>query len=92
MAFGEGACGVCVQDVTHLHGGMLLCVDVSPCCGEERPERAINSPGGGSSILLHTSVSLNFISGGSRETWDNMGAAAAAETDYYSFVCMKTAG
>lgn len=47
MAFGKGVCGVCVcvWDVIHCYGSMLL--NVSPCWGEECPECAVHAPGGG---------------------------------------------
>lgn len=50
---------VCVWDVIHCYGSMLL--NVSPCWGEECPERAVNAPRGWTSMLIHTSVPLDMF-------------------------------
>lgn len=76
MAFGEGVCGVCAhrcacvcaRDVIHCYGSMLL--SVSPCWGEECPERSVNAPCGGRMVGrqhddTHTSITLNVCS-----TWN----------------------
>ena len=50
---------VCVWDVIHCYGSMLL--NVSPCWGEECPERALNAPSGWTSMLIHTSAPLDMF-------------------------------
>lgn len=59
---------VCARDVIHCYGSMLL--SVSPCWGEECPERSVNAPCGGRMVGrqhddTHTSITLNVCS-----TWN----------------------
>lgn len=45
---------VCVWDVIHCYESMLL--NVSPCWGEECPERAVNAPSGGEPACWYTHI------------------------------------